>query len=526
MKRASAIGVSILGLLGSWRPALAQCPGGTPPPCRAAARPAPAPAANTIAVLYFDNLSRDTADVYLADGFTEELISRLSQVDKLQVKSRTTVQRLRGRADNDPVAIGRSLGVAQLLSGSVLRSRGRLRVNVELTRVATGNSVWGRSFDRPADDLIGVEAEVAESIAVNVGGRLAPAERRRIEARPTRNAAAYDHLLRGRFEVSRGTTAGMLGAIREFEAATRLDSTLTSALVGAARTYSELAGVYYGPEAAMSRDSLFARARRALDRAIRQDSMSAEVLMARAAGVDQAVSRPWLARAVALEPRNAEAHFTRALGLRILLEDPAATAEFKRAVDLEPDRALFLVNLGQTHLIARRFVEAQRWLDSAVALRPEAPFYYLSQAFGRLQVGDTAGARATAALVAGHGSVNGREEILALIEARAGDSVAARARLVSVETALRGSDCIVSHECLELSFTLASVGARERALAVFERMSRERWLVYWSSRPEFDAIRREPRFQRVLAESRAGRAFQRDTATGRTGRAQPARRRG
>src|SRR5207253_191965 len=114
-----------------------------------------------------------------------------------------TVQRLRGRAGLDPVDVGRTLGVAQLLSGSVLRAPGRVRVNVELTRVATGNTVWGRSFDRPANDLLGVEAEIAESIAVNVGGRLAPGERQRIEKRPTRNAAAYDHLLRGRFELAR-----------------------------------------------------------------------------------------------------------------------------------------------------------------------------------------------------------------------------------------------------------------------------------------------------------------------------------
>src|SRR5688572_23247705 len=185
--------------------ALAQCADGSPPPCRAAPRapappapPAP-PAANTIAVLYFDNLSRDSADVYLADGLTEDLINRLTQIEKLQVKSRTAVARLRGRSDRDPTDVGRTLGVSQLLSGSVQRAGSRVRVIVELTRASSGNSVWGRSFDRSADDLLGVQAEIAESIAVHVAGRLAPAERKRFVEQPTRDPRAYDHFIRGRF---------------------------------------------------------------------------------------------------------------------------------------------------------------------------------------------------------------------------------------------------------------------------------------------------------------------------------------
>lgn len=502
MKRVSAVGVAILGLVFG-RPAVGQCPDGAPPPCRAAAKPASAPAANTIAVLYFDNLSRDTGDVYLADGLTEELISRLTQVERLQVKSRTVVQRLRDRPAAEPRTVGRALGVAHLVSGSVLRARGRLRVTVELTRVATGNSLWARSFDRPADDIIGIEAEIAESIAVNVSGRLAPAERRRIEARPTRSAEAYDHLLRARFEIARRTTVGILAAVHHYETALALDSMLTSAAVGVALGYAGLSAIYYGPETGMSRDSIQALARAALARAVRRDSGNPEVLLARALGRDPRVATPLLARAVALDPRNAEVHHQ--LGLTLGFSDAdSAIAELKRALDIEPDRAITLVNLGQTYLIMRRLTEAQRWLDSAVAMRPEAAFYYLEQAFGRLLLGDTAGARASAPLIASHGSVNGREEILAMLEARRGDSAAARTRLEGVESTMRGADCFASHNCLELAMALAQVGARDRSLVVLERLRpRGVWLAYWTRRPEFDVIREDPRFQRLLAEALA-----------------------
>ncbi|HET7250067.1 MAG TPA: hypothetical protein VFI79_09495 [Gemmatimonadales bacterium] len=129
--------------------ALLQCPDGSAPPCgRAVPR---APAATSVAVLYFDNLSRDTSDAYVADGLTEELITRLGEIERLQVKSRTAVQRYRGKSIDDPVELARALNVAHLVSGTVQQGGGRLRVTVELTRAASGVRVWGAEL-RAADD--------------------------------------------------------------------------------------------------------------------------------------------------------------------------------------------------------------------------------------------------------------------------------------------------------------------------------------------------------------------------------------
>src|SRR3989454_4186538 len=106
--------IVLLGLLSvgpTVRPSDAQCPDGSSPPCRVAARPA-APAANSVAVLYFDNLSRDTADAYLADGLTDEIITRLGQVERLTVKSGIAVQRFRCARTDYPVALRPALGAA------------------------------------------------------------------------------------------------------------------------------------------------------------------------------------------------------------------------------------------------------------------------------------------------------------------------------------------------------------------------------------------------------------------------------
>ena len=485
----------------------AQCPDGSPPPCRGS-RPAAiaAPATNTVAVLYFDNLSRDSADAYLADGFTEELISRLTQVEALRVKSRTAVRQLRG-SNQDPSAMGRTLGVAQLISGSVMPAGGRLRVTVELTRVTTGNTVWSKSYNRPAEDLINVQAEIAESIAVNVGGRLAPAERKRIEQKETESARALDHMMRARFELSGNTPASLMRAVRQAESALRYDPRLVSALALMSTAYSNMARIYYAPELGLSRDSLAALGRYMLARAIRIDSTSSQVLQARVNALERpGMALTWLAQAVAQEPRNASLRSSYAVNLRLFGRDSAAVEEFRRSVELEPERVIALNNLGQTLRIMRRPREALVWIDSALTFQPEAPFYYNESALARLQLGDTTGAKVSAEMAARHGSPDSWREIMAMIDARRGDTASARARLADIETAAAARDCVASHQCLDIAATLAMIGERDRALRMVElQESREMWLAYWLGRPEFDPIRNEPRFRAVHDQALAAR---------------------
>jgi TolB-like protein/Tfp pilus assembly protein PilF len=485
----------------------AQCPDGSAPPCRSAARAPAAPPTNSVAVLYFDNLSRDSADTYLADGFTEELISRLTQVEALRVKSRTAVRQLRQRSDQDPSEIGRSLGVAQLISGSVLPNRGRLRVTVELTKVSTGNTVWSRSYDRPAADLINVQAEIAESIAVNVGGRIAPAERRRIEEKETQDARAQDHVMRARFELAGNTPASYMRAARQAEAALRYDPRMVSALTLLSAAYSNMSGIYFSPDLGFTRDSLAALGRQALARAIRIDSTSSTVLQARVNALERpGKSIEWLSQAVAQEPRNASLRSTYATQLRLFGHDSAAAAEYKRVVELEPDRVIALNNLGQTLLNMGHTREGLVWIDSSLTFRPEAPFYYMEAALARLRLGDTAGAR-TAAEQAARSNPDNLREILAMIDARRGDTASARARLANIESSIARIECVASHQCNEIAFSLGAIGERDRAFAILDRMRTRDfvWEAYWLGRKEFDPIRNDPRFQAIHQRALAAR---------------------
>ena len=221
-------------------PAFSQCPDGTPPPCAGAA-PAARPAPNAVAVLYFDNLSRDTSDAYLADGLTEDIIARLGEVQRLQVKSRYVSRHLRTLPSSDPSALGRQVGVSYLVTGSLRHSGDRVKVVAELVRAATGNRVWGTTLERSAADVLAVEADIAQAVATGITGRLLPSERARLARQPTRSPAAYDLYLRAHFLVDQSGEQNLREAIELYHRAIRLDTTYALAYAGISSAWKSAA---------------------------------------------------------------------------------------------------------------------------------------------------------------------------------------------------------------------------------------------------------------------------------------------
>src|SRR5438128_12333951 len=322
--------VSLGRPLGHLSPLTAQCPDGSPPPCRLTSHASTAPAPNSVAVLYFDNLSADTADAYLAEGLTEELIARLGQLPRLAVKSRAAVQRFR-QSGADPLAAARALGVARLVTGSVRRGGNRLRVTVELVRASDGEPVWGDLYDRTDADLLAVEEDIARAVASAIGGRLLPAERATLAVRPTASPEAYDHFLRGNHFLLARTGGSVARAIEQYEAATRLDPQFADAFARMAFGYG-LFLEWSWPSPITPRDSLLARAVGAADRALALRPASSDACVARG----QLLSVPDLSyrspphqdavlqafeRAIALDPRSAEARHQYGALLQIRCSD-------------------------------------------------------------------------------------------------------------------------------------------------------------------------------------------------------------
>src|SRR5204863_1362124 len=160
------------------------------------ASPAAEIAAKSIAVLPFDNLSDDKSNAYFAEGIQDEILTRLSKIASLKVISRSSTQKYKSSPDNLR-DVGKQLGVANLLEGSVQKIANAVHVNVQLIRAATDEHLWAESYNRKLDDVFGVEGEVASAIAEQLNAKLTGAEHKEITDKPTNNPGAYDIYLRG-----------------------------------------------------------------------------------------------------------------------------------------------------------------------------------------------------------------------------------------------------------------------------------------------------------------------------------------
>ncbi len=192
-----------------------------------AARVAAAAAAvpeKSIAVLPFENRSRDPDNAYFADGIQDEILTRLSKIADLKVISRISTQHYKSAPENLP-EIARQLGVAHILEGRVQKSGDAVRVNVQLIKAANDSHLWADTFDRKLTDIFSVESEVAKAIADQLRAHLSGREEQVIAAKPTDNPEAYDAYLRGlAYNLKTGSTpANDLAAQKYLREAVRLD---------------------------------------------------------------------------------------------------------------------------------------------------------------------------------------------------------------------------------------------------------------------------------------------------------------
>src|SRR5438309_2595948 len=223
------------------------------------------PPEKSIAVLPFENLSRNPDNAYFAEGIQDEILTRLSKIADLKVISRTSTQHYKSAPANLP-DIARQLGVAHILEGSVQKSGDAVRVNVQLIKAASDSHLWADTFDRKLTDTFSVESEVAKVIADQLRAKLTGREEQVIAAKPTDNTEAYDAYLRGLAysQNTANTTANTLNAQNYLKEAVRLDPKF--ALAWALLSYVEAVGYrteFLQPTVALRED-----ARQAADTAL------------------------------------------------------------------------------------------------------------------------------------------------------------------------------------------------------------------------------------------------------------------
>jgi len=490
------------------RNVLAQCPDGSPPPCRSAVRPPPPP--TSVAVLYFDNASHDSNDVFLADGLTEAVIAQLGQVERLSVMSRSAVRRFRSGGIPEPSAIARTLNVAYLVTGSVQRSGHRLRVSIDLARAKTGVRMWGDQFIQSDESLFVLQDDIARRVAEGVAGRLLASERRSVTAtRVTRNPEAYEHFLRGNYYLAQRTSTGMVRATTEYRRATALDSAFVSALARVGLAYALRLQYSWDSAGAPAADSLLTQGLIAADQALKRDSLNSDAWLARGYLLQFKNPRTWdgvvaaFQRAVLLDSTNAEAWQQLGDAGTMMADESTAVIGIRRAMAIDPARPVTLRRYSRLVLSP----ESGRLLDSAIAVDPGFLLTYYSRGLTRFDAGDTTGARIDLESVKCTACPADMRPRFVGLRAAAlqwtGDTNEARLEAERVLSWLRPIGSLSTGAAIPLAWYFDAVDDTNRVLDLLERIE-PRGVDLWQNliNDPFKTVANNPRFQRVLNDAR------------------------
>ena len=182
----------------------------------------PLPLPNGIAVLPFENLSADPQNAFLADGVQDEVLNDLAKIADLKVISRTSVMGYKSGRKRNLRQIANELGVAHVVEGSIQRVANRVRVSAQLIDAKTDTHLWVNSYERPLDDVFGVESDIAKAIATQLQAKLSAKTKSAIEEPPTKDLAAYDLYVRANLLM----LTGFLDPDKLFEAARLLDQAI------------------------------------------------------------------------------------------------------------------------------------------------------------------------------------------------------------------------------------------------------------------------------------------------------------
>ncbi|PYK47628.1 MAG: hypothetical protein DME51_13325 [Verrucomicrobia bacterium] len=335
----------------------------------------------SIAVLPFDNLSDDKSNAYFAEGIQDEILTRLSKIADLKVISRSSTQKYKSAPDNLR-EVGKQLGVANLLEGSVQKIANAVHVNVQLIRAATDEHVWAESYNRKLDDVFGVEGEVASTIADQLNAKLTGAEQKAVADKPTQNTAAYDAYLRGlAIEHTQYGYEAYQQAAREYGEAVQLDPNFAFAWARLAVLRSFLFFNAIDPNT-----NTAGAVKEAADRAMVLAPEAGESWIAQGA-YRYRVLRDFAGAVTAYKqaqirlPNNSYLLQNLAFVQRRLGLWQEAEATYKKALELDPRDFQLLGSLGgEFYTFLRRFDDARAAMDRALEISPDSASVRASKA--------------------------------------------------------------------------------------------------------------------------------------------------
>ena len=331
--------------------------------------------AKSIAVLPFDNLSRDPDNAFFADGVQDEILTNLARIADLKVIGRTSVMQYKSRVARNLRKIGQQLGVAHLVEGSVQRSDNRVRVNAQLVDARTERHLWAQTYDRELADVFAIQSEIAKAIAEQLQAKLSPGEKKAIEQPPTSDLTAFDLYTRAKdlhltMSLSATATQDLPRAADLLNEAVARDPSFFQAHCLLAHTHDLL--YYFGVDHTPAR---LAQAEAAIEAAFRLRPDSGEAHLARAENLyrgyldyDGALADLEIARqTLPNDPRVFElkGYIERRQG-----RWEEATRDLEHAIDLDPRDAFMVRRMARQYLFLRRYAEEKAVLERALVIEP------------------------------------------------------------------------------------------------------------------------------------------------------------
>src|SRR6184192_1590197 len=327
----------------------------------------------SIAVLPFQSLSDEKENAYFADGMQDDILTNLSKIGDLKVISRMSVMSYRGDGVRNAREIGKALGVATLLEGSVRRVGDRVRVNVQLIDANNDEHIWAEDYDRDLTDVFAIQTDLAQKIASALQAKLSPNEKERFDRRPTQNPDAYLLFIRAHDYANRPDMLPdtSLKAEQLFEQATKLDPNFALAFAGLSMVESWL---YHSSDPVPARRE---KARTAANEALRLQPDLPEGHLALGFSYyygDRDYERALAEFEIAKRglPNEAQAYMAIGAIQRRQGRWVESTANLEKAAELDPKNSSVLLNLGYNYMSTRNFEAADKIFDRGIEAAPES----------------------------------------------------------------------------------------------------------------------------------------------------------
>jgi len=453
----------------------------------------------SVAVLPFADLSPQKDQEYFCEGLAEEIITALAKIRDFEVAAKSSA--FSGEFRNmDVREVGRRLGVAAVLEGSVRKVENRLRITAQLLNVATGYHLWSEKFDRTFEDIFAIQDEITLAIVDRLKLKLLGDEKAALIKRTTENPEAYNLYLKGRYFWNKRTADGMKRALECFAQAIQVDPMFARAYTGISDCYALFAYYYLPPRPTLM------KAKGAAARALEIDGTLAEAHTSMAF-VKHKLERDWAGaekgfrRAIELDPDLIWAHHWYALFLAAMGRHQESFSEIKRALEIEPTAAQLNMAHGMTLFLARYYDRAIEELTKAIEFEPQHVLATFYLGIAHVELGHFEQALT---LVERSGELAGGAGFflqgIGYVHASAGRKDLAQGVLSRIEQA--GDKTYFSPFFTALiHFRLGDV---DRGFALLDKGMEDgdHWVEFIKVFPAFDGVRTDPRYAELLRKLR------------------------